>query len=416
MRSSTSRLGRLGTLAASVAAVAALAAPSPASAIDPADVPGIGADTGRFTLPITCDISIPWLGNIKILQLPATVDIQGIAPVQLAPGQPFYLSQGRGALTLPSWLSGFATAFGVNRADAFVDTVNISATRSTPETINLADLQPLTARDIRITNQPITVGLPVEGNFDIGPYRAPADGVTQLKFTGAKATVDLKASWGLKITVRADCKAAASAGGGASLLSIAVGGAPDSTPINWQNQPLNFPKARTNWLVGIVNAPYTCSFRGEPLDVGVAVKGDIPLAIKRTQTLPVDNASGAVTIPAETVDRFIAQGHSTLSGTVTKLTLKAQGATPAEPNVIPAGGIPIPPTPLVAGQRLVIPLPATGTLRAGPFTPIAGAESIVLGLGSASADLQFDGEAEATPATCDAPSPDALLVDAAVTS
>ena len=120
--------GRLGSLLVGAAAALAVVAPT-ASAIAPADVPGIGADTGRFTLPITCDISVPALNNLRVLQLPASVDIQGIAPVQLAPGQPFYLSQGKGALSLPAWLSGLAQTVGVNRADAYVDTVNISATR-----------------------------------------------------------------------------------------------------------------------------------------------------------------------------------------------------------------------------------------------------------------------------------------------
>ena len=83
MRTSFRRRGRLGSLLVGAVSALAIATPS-ASAIAPSEVPSIGADTGRFTLPITCDISIPALANIKVLNLAGTVDIQGIAPVQAA--------------------------------------------------------------------------------------------------------------------------------------------------------------------------------------------------------------------------------------------------------------------------------------------------------------------------------------------
>ncbi|MBO9531910.1 MAG: hypothetical protein J7513_02935 [Solirubrobacteraceae bacterium] len=413
MRFTSRRRGRLSTLLLSAGAALAVAAPS-ASAIAPAEVPSIGADTGRFTLPITCDISVPALFNLKVLNLAGTVDIKGIAPVQLAPGQPFYLSQGAGALTLPAWLSSLGGLVTIDKADAVVDNLNIGATGSTPSVINLSKLTDLSVKDIPIKGgQPIVVGLPKTGTFEVGPYKAPNSGVTQLKFLGATANVKLKSTtFGLSLDVRADCKAVT---GDASLLSIAVGGAPNSTLVKYTGEPLNFPKAPYNALIGIVNAPYQCSFRGGTYDVGIAVQGTIPLAVSRRGSLPIVSASGALTIPPSTVNKFLDQGFKVLKGNVGKLTLKAQGATPAEPNVVPAAGIAIPPTTLVRDQRLVIPLPATGTLSAGPFTPTATATAVVLGLGSAAATLSFDNETAGTPATCGAPSPDALLVDAPVT-
>ncbi|MBJ7471925.1 MAG: hypothetical protein JHD16_11520 [Solirubrobacteraceae bacterium] len=410
------RRGRAGSLVAGVATALALAAPISASAIAPADVPDIGADTGRFTLPITCDIKVPALGNLQVLQLPGTVDIQGIAPVQLAPGQPFYLSQGAGALTLPAWLSTLGGLVTVDRADAVVDQLYIGATRSTPSSINLSTLTDLTVKDIPLVpGKPIVVGLPKTGTFNVGPYTAPQDGRTALKFEGARATVTVRSrALGLAIKVRAYCKAAASAGGGASLLAIAVGGPPNSTPINIQNNPLNFAKAPYNALIGIVNAPFTCSYTGNTYNVGVAVQGTIPLAVKRGRTLPVLKASGALTVPKETVNQWLDEGKTELGGTVTKLELVSEGATPAVTNVIPAGGIPIPPTTLVRDQKLIVPLPATGTLTAGPFAPTATASAVILKLGTAAANLTFDG-GTASAATCDAPFPDSILVDAAVT-
>lgn len=412
-----SRRRRVGALVAGATAALAIAAPTPASAIPVSEVPDIGADAGRFTLPITCDITVPALGNLKVINLPGTVDIKGIAPVQLAPGQPFYLSQGAGALTLPAWLSTLGGLVTVDRADADVDQLFIDATRSTPERINLSKLADLKVKDVPLRpGQPIVVGLPKTGVFNIGPYSAPQDGRTALKFGGATANVTIRSrALGFAIAVRAYCKAAANAGGGASLLSIAVGGPPNSTPINWQNNPLNFPKAPYNALIGIVNAPYKCSFRGELLDVGVAVQGTIPLTVKRGNSLPINEASGAFQIAPETVNTFLDEGHTSLSGTVTKLTLRAEGGTPTEPNVVPAAGIPFGPVPLVRDQRLTVPLPTSGTLSAGPFKTDATSKAIILSLGSAEAQLKFDGESSTTTATCATPSPDAILVDAAIT-
>lgn len=412
MRFSFSR-GRLASALASAGALLAVAAPH-ASAIAPANVPSVGADAGRFTLPITCNISIPALGNVQILKLGGTVDIQGIAPVQLHPGQPFYLSQGQGALTLPTWLSTLGGLVSVDRANATVDNLNIGATNSTPSSINLAKLADLSVKNIPIgIGKPIVVGLPASGTFAVGPYSAPQSGTTQLKFLGATANVTIRStSLGIGISVRAVCSAVT---GSASLLSIAVGGQPDPTTINFTGEPLSFPKAPYNSLVGIVNSPYTCSFRGSSYDVAVAVQGTIPLTVARSQALPINNASGALTIPANTVNEFIDQGHTSVHGTVTKLTLTAQGAQPSEPNVLPAEGIAIPDTPLVRDQKLVIPLPASGTLNVAGFHPLATAKSVVLGLGSAEAQLGFDDQPATDTASCGHPSPDALLVDAPVT-
>ena len=414
-----SRRRRAGALIAGATAALALAAPMSASAIPVSELPEIGADAGRFTLPLSCDITVPALGNLKVINLAGTVDIRGIAPVQLAPGQPFYLSQGAGALTLPAWLSTLGGLVTVDRADADVDSLNIDATGSTPERINLSKLTNLTVNDIPLRpGQPIVVGLPKTGTFEVGPYTAPQSGRTALKFAGATANVVVRSrTLGLAIAVRAYCKAAATAGGGASLLSIAVGGPPKTNTIQFAGNPLNFPAAPYNALIGIVNAPYQCSFRGESIDVGVAVQGTIPLTVKRGYSLPITQASGAFEISASQVDQWIDEGHTQIKGTVNKLTLRAEGGTPAEPNVVPAAGIPIPPTPLVRGQRLAVPLPAKGTLSAGPFKPNATAKSMIISLGSAQATLTFDDEpaSAGTPATCGAPSPDAILVDAAVT-
>lgn len=403
---SLSSLCRLrGTLALVAAAVLA---PSTASALDPQLVPSIGADTGRFTLPLKCGIKI---GTVQIATIRGTVDIEGIAPVQLGPGQEFYLSQGKGALTLPAWLTSLGGLIAINKADAVVDSLLIGATRSTPATINLADLYDLSVKDIPVqSGKEVVVGLPLSGTFRVGPYKAPADGRVQFRFEGATADVTLKSALGLKLKVRAECVAAE----GNALLSVAVGPQVDpSKPALYEGEPLSFPKVAAGNLVGIVHAPYKCMIGGQQYDVGIAVGAVIPLAVRRFGSITFNEASGAITLPASTVNRLLDAGVTTVQGKVDELRLIVDRGTPANPNVLP-GGTDIPPTTLRRDTPITVSLPVNGTVTAGPFRPNLLAETMVVGMGSASATLQFNGNGQDVKATCPKPEPDALLIDAPV--
>ena len=67
-RSPRRRLTALALAAASIAPAALAVAPTGASAaLDPAKVPPIGASVGRFTMPIQCKITLPWLANLQVL-------------------------------------------------------------------------------------------------------------------------------------------------------------------------------------------------------------------------------------------------------------------------------------------------------------------------------------------------------------
>jgi hypothetical protein len=119
-------------------------------------------------------------------------------------------------------------------------------------------------------------------------------------------------------------------------------------------------------------------------------------------------------VPKETVNSLLDQGVKTLSGKVSELNLEVEGGTPQTLNVIPSQGVQIPRTTLVRDQRLVVPLPADGTLTAGPFQPSPGSQNVRVMLGGAGAQLTFDGGAP-TQATCAKPSPSVYLVDNPVT-
>lgn len=400
-------LRRMRGAFALMAAAAALT-PSTSGALDLPQVPSIGADTGRFTLPISCQIS---LGTLKLIKIGGTVDIQGVAPVQLGPGQVFYLSQGSGALTLPAWLTTLGGIVTVNKADAVVTSLKIGATRSTPATVDLANLYDLSVQDVPVVaGKPVTVGLPKEGTFRVGPYVAPADGRVQFRFEGASADVTLKASIGIKIKVHAECTASQ----GNALLSVAVGNQIDaSKPALFEGEPLSYPAVASGNLVGIVNSPYKCDIGGQQYDVGIAVGAIIPLAVKKSGSITFTQASGAITLPAATVNRLMDAGMTSVRGKVDELRLIVDNGSPANPNVLP-GGTDIPSTQLQRNTPIVVSLPTNGTVTAGPFKPTAGAASMVIGLGSAAASLQFNGSSQVIKASCPKPEPDALLVDAPV--
>ncbi|MFJ7213089.1 hypothetical protein [Amycolatopsis sp. NPDC098790] len=368
-------LRRIAVLAAVSAASLTTAVP-PAEALAPADVPAVGVDTGRFDLPISCAITLPDLGGTKVFDLGTSVDVQGVVATGLGPGQQFYLSQGSGAITFPSWLTGLAGTVGI----------------------------------VIKPGEPLTVGLPLQGTFDVGPYTAPQSGTVTLKFEQAVAHVTLKASWGLRLKVDATCTPTA----GNALLTIAVGG-PAGQPVSLiHGAPLHFPPVAPGYLNGIINAPYRCSFGDQRLDAGIAVGGTIPLTVARAGSMSFTDASGALTIPKATVNKLLDQGYSgSVSGRVTELNLVVRGGTPAAQNV--AAGVAIPPTPLVRDRDIVLLLPAEGTLSAGPFRPDAGASSVAVSLSSAAATLAFTGHPGELPITCGAPSPEVYLVENPVT-
>ncbi|TDC90472.1 DUF6801 domain-containing protein [Actinomadura sp. 7K507] len=404
------RLRRRLTAVAGAAVVAlSLLAPSAAHALPPDDVPEIGVDTGRFKLPIGCTIS---LAGLPVFYLPTDVDVQGVAPVQIGPGQEFWLTQGSGSITFPTWLTSLAPILGLTTADAKVTDLTIGASDSTPSAINIAEGDPFEIDDIAITpGEPLKVGLPLTGTFDVGPFTAPDSGKVTLAFDHAVAEINLNSSAGFSLPIKADCKPSA----GNALLTIGVGGEPGQPPAKITGAPLNFPEPASNELVGIINAPYACTVGGEPLNVGIAVGAHIPLVVRRGGSFSFSEASGALVIPAETVNRLMDKGYGSASGTVTALNLRVEGGTPATQNVIPSGGVAIPETTLVRDQKITVPLPSDGTLTAGPFRPSSGAETVSVSLGSAAADLSFDGAPGTTPATCDAPSPTVYLVDNTVT-
>ncbi|WP_232376597.1 hypothetical protein [Amycolatopsis aidingensis] len=404
---------RLGA-ALSGALLLTAALPGAATALEPEDLPPIGADSGRFNLPISCAVSLGHeAGGLKLIDLPMNVDIQGVAPTQLRPGQDFYLTQGSGSMTFPRWLTDFGSLFGVNRADAVVTEMNIGAANANPEQRNIAE-DPIEIKDIGLElGKELTVRLPVDpaATFpDIGPFTSPGAGVVTLQFNSAAVLIDLKPVWGGSIKVRADCEPVA----GNALLSMAVGGPAGGPPLAFHDVPLNYPAVPVNNQAGIINAPYRCTVLGSRFDVGIAVGAFTPLSVSRNGSIRFTEASGALIIPAATVGELLDAGINTVSGRVRELNLIAEGGAPGRSNVL-GDGFDFPETTLTRGQDLVVELPPDdGTLTAGPWRPVAGSGHVKITLGTAAAELSFNGQ-DPTSATCAAPDPEVILLDAPVT-
>jgi hypothetical protein len=221
----------------------------------------------------------------------------------------------------------------------------------------------------------------------------------------------LNSAAGFSLPITADCKAS----GGNALLTLAVGGAAGQPPARFTGAPMNFPEPEVGRQIGTITSPYTCTFQGDPFDVGVAVNGELPLTVSRFGAVDINDGSGALVIPAESVNKLIDQGHETVSGTVRTLNLVGDNTTPAEQNIIPDGGLPIPRTTLTRGTPITIALPQDGHVRVTPFKPTAGAKTITLALGSASAELLLDGTSQPATATCPAPDPKVILTEFPVT-
>lgn len=387
-------------------------APTTANAIDPEKVPSIGADMGRFNLPIECDVMLPELGDTPLATISATADIQGIAPVELGPGQEFYLSQGSGSITLPAWISTLGGIVTINSADAEVDSLRIGARGASPDVFDLADAYDLSVEDIPVTaGKPVQVGLPETGDFRVGPFTAPDDGRIQFRFDGASANITLQSALGLEIQARAEC---ASTDGNALLLVGVSDDVDPSEPALFENEPLDFEPVEPGYLVGTVHAPYTCSIDGRDHEVGIAVGAIIPIAVKRFHTMRFEEASGALTLPPSTVNSLMDDGYTSVQGRVNELNLVVENGFVANTNVLP-GGEELPNVTLERDKRVTVPVPADGsTLTAGPFYPSWFAKSMVVGLGTASASLEFNGNGQTVEANCPMPDPNALLIDAPI--
>lgn len=391
---------RLLAAAALTAGVAASAlAATPASATLSADqVPGPNVSAGRFTLPLTCKVTLPWLGNLQVLTLPGTVEVAGAMPSSLGPGQRFYLSKASGRVMLPSWLATLAPLIGASKARAVVPQVNIRAKGATPEVVNMAS-SPITVSNIRLTpGREISVGVPVNGYFTVGPWTAPQSGTVTLSFVNAVARVDLQTSSGFKLmTVNANC----TTNPGLGLATIDVGGAPGQPDANVDANVDSFTAPPSGFDNGVISAAYRCRILGRDFTTAVALSAISPLSLPAGKPLLFQRSNGAFVFSPEAVDHLLAQGITSISGEVRSLMVEAEGATPSSLDVLAGSPVAFAPATLVRGQRAVVIAPSQGDLSVGPFQRIGSQTIRVQGGG---AILALNTPSGAQQITCTPPS------------
>ncbi len=375
---------RLWASALATAGLAAALAPVGANAALTVDqVPGPNVSAGRFTLPLTCKVTLPWLGNLQVLELPGTVQVAGAMPASVGPGQRFYLSKASGRVILPSWLSTLAPLIGAAKARAVVPQVNIRAAGATPEVINMAK-SPITVSNIKLTpNKEISVGVPINGYFNVGPWTAPNRGTVTLSFVNAVARVDLQTGFGTTLmTVTANCTTAGKLG----LATLDVGGPAGQPDANVDANVDSFAAPPSSFDNGVISAAYQCRILGRSFTTAVALSAISPLSLPLGTSLYFQKANGAFALSPEAVAYLLDQGVSSISGTVRSLKVTTEGATPSVLDVLGGNPAPLAPTPLVRGQRAVVIAPSTGDLTVGPFKRI-GTQTIRAQGGDAVLDL-----------------------------
>lgn len=393
-------LRRRRVLASALATVgvAAALAPSGASAALTVDqVPGPNVSAGRFTLPLKCKVTIPWLGNIQVLELPGTVQVAGAMPASVGPGQRFYLSKASGRVILPSWLSTLAPIIGAAKARAVVPQVNIRAAGASPEVVNMAKT-PITVSNIKLTpGKEISVGVPINGYFTVGPWTAPKSGTVTLSFVNAIARVDLQTGFGATLTtVSANCSTASKLG----LATLEVGGPAGQPDANVEANVDSFAAPPSGFDNGVISAAYQCSILGRSFTTAVALSAISPLSLAAGAELNFQKSNGAFALSPEAVDYLLDQGVTSISGSVRSLKVTTEGATPSALDVLGGNPVAVKPTPLVRGQRAIVIAPSEGDLTVGPFKRIGTQTIRVLG-GEAVIDLNTPNGVQ--PVTCTPP-------------
>jgi hypothetical protein len=376
------------------------------AALDPAQVPPVGASVGTFSLPLTCGITVPLLGNLKVWNLKTSVSISGAVPSTVGPGQRFYLSQASGTMTLPAWITTLAPLIGAKSADVVISEINISAVGASPETINMAT-SPLVLSAVPIVaGKPLTAGLPTSGVFTVGPWTAPASGLISVQFLGANASVDMLNSKGNKIiTVKAQCSAPANT----ALLSLEVGGQAGQPDALIDNVFVKYPAPAVGYDNGVIDVGYHCTLDDAPADIGIAFGAVSPLSLASGAKLQYKNADGALVFPTTLVNSLVGQGVGTVSATLRKLVINTEGGSPASVDIAAKGPLSINAKSLAFGQSLVVAAPEAGYLTVDPVARATSTAQIRMSAGEAEIDLYYNGNQQAHRLSCAAPTPRIFL-------
>lgn len=378
------------------------------AALEADKIPPINASVGTFNLPLTCGIKVPALGNLQVWNLATTAAISGAVPASIGPGQNFYLAEGSGTLTMPAWITSLAPIIGAKSANVTLTEINIAAKGATPEVINIAN-PPLVLSNIPIVaGKPLTAGMPASGVFTVGPWTAPSSGLVALNFAGAKASVDMLNSKGKKlITITATCAAPADT----ALLTMEVGGPAGQADGKIENVFVKYPAADKNYDSGVMVPRYHCALDGEAVDIGVAFGAVSPLKLGSDNTLRYQNASGALILPSELVNKMLGRGVTSVSSSIRKLVINTEGATKPSLDVVASNGssLDVGVQALAADTPFIGVVPKQGDLTIAPIVKTSASSVLRVSAGEADVDLFYNNGSQAHRLSCTAPSPRIFL-------
>jgi hypothetical protein len=378
------------------------------AALDVSKIPPINSSVGTFNLPLSCRIRVPALNNLQVWNLATSASISGAVPATIGPGQKFYLSEGSGSLTMPSWITSLAPIIGAKSATVRLTEINIAAVGATPEVFNIAN-PPLVLSNIPIVaGKPLTAGMPASGVFTIGPWTAPNSGLVGVSFAGAVALVDMINGKGKKIlTVTATCATPADT----ALLTLEVGGPSGQPDGKIENVFVKYPAAAKNYDNGVMVPRYNCMLDGKAVDIGVAFGAVSPLKLGNDKTLKFQNGAGALILPTELVNDLSRQGVTAVSGSIRKLIIDTEGATKPNVDVAAAnpGKLDMAVQPLVPDMPLISVVPAQGDLTLPPIVKTSATTKLRVSAGTAEVDLYYNNTSQAHRLSCAAPSPRIFL-------
>lgn len=156
--------------------------------------------------------------------------------------------------------------------------------------------------------------------------------------------------------------------------SVAVAGGAAALGLSGPLAPASLSEASLATTGQALQLSYSCGFSwwGGPR-LAVSLMGDVPGSVLAGHSLSVGDVSGSATIPPSAVDKLLRAG-GTLSGTVTRFSFTATGASPGR---IDAAPVTFGPVRLSAGRAASVPvLSSPGSV--GPLTAGSGTEVTIV--------------------------------------
>lgn len=380
-------------------------------------LPSIPVNTkvGSLQVPLSC--KFPLLGN-QTVKLTMTGSVNNV----LAPGQTFYLADASGTMEIPktvvglvSWLLRATTVSGT------VSDMEINGTNVSPASLNAMGT-PLAFGPIPLVRgQTALIPIPSSSFLQVGPFTAGSVGTAQLSLGSASATITLSGARGtIGKPLAVACAMPSPA---VNLVSMTVAGSPTSAVAQphtgLDSSDFNPP---LNKQVGVLHYSVGCTVAGLiPQTADVTLTGTLSTAFTAGVPFFITNASGTMHLSADSVNLLLTLNPFTtsLGGSLSDMDIVASQTSQGTVNAAALANIAMAQTSVARNKDVTIPIPDTGTLTIGPFTPNSTATQTDVTIGGTTGVLQpmMSGlPAIPLPFSCSAPNPAVNLVSVTVSS